>query len=1498
MLEQYEERVSVDELYKEDSTAKTFPIPENTVKTQAASVALLSGNPNLEEEYRNNYQDIITGGKGVYGTRLKEIADKSRNAYNSALTSVLQDPTVDIKAKEAALKASADMDTDLVKELAIKQASQLDEGMFNSREKAVISLTQDRINTEMQYRDFEQKMINITKLKIDPSFKTVVSDVMEWFVPGSMTASAFTAQKAVGKELGIDLGVSVADNKIKIREKLASLPAQQRQQMLFKIHDAIANNSGLVFKDKNTLEGLSMISELAIGSDYGSGSAVLDRVVQVMDAIGLGGVVKGTMKATARFYNKAKVAEVVINPSPVAALPVIASVNPESARAVYKAATTSDEVAKATSGISKNDLVIHMEAPNVGVSSTEVEAKLVDPARGISPQLAELATQTGGLRFTEEEIQSAREAATKRFQAVSGVVQYHNYTQVMNEGDNLIYRGFYGGPNMGFASAEEAIDSAKYAFKDFGIKESDMLTYRRTNEGTFERVPFMEAKGNPGEYIVGIDAKAPIMMGDIDPSPLTWKLNYFDRFKNLWSRGTGSVTQNLIDAASVQPKLVTASAEVAVDRSVAIEKIVLQKGDQYAKQAKALDKADKDSLMKAIVDGDNQRVNWSDLDLKHRFGLSDNAITAYRTFRDAQDTNHWLSNLTYVKNFRNNGWKLLETSNARLFGKEVQKALPSSAVYDPVSDTTRILTRQELDDLYNRGGTLAKLRSEQDLGGVKATHFIVENSPNSYLRVLNDADQVINYIPGYYKRYYNSPRFVVKYERGPDGNNYERAVAISGTWEDAEKHLAGLARNEGKLPEEFGRVRGDVKDAIELELEAMSQAGMVNQRHRGQLLDNAQSPIYVGTAGNVLDPSESFIRAAASISQKVGMQDTVDTLKRRLMTQFKTVMPVDGSYPTRLEDIGRKGDMYSKEARDARSLWQYVDSLEAGFYNMLDVVSREIFSQISVSAGKKGMKGVEKAANIASEISPMQSLSAGLHRALITWNPLRQLLVQPAQAMRLSIYNPPAFAKAMADWNMFIGGILQKRSGKALTAEQKAIDDMVNRWGGLDGVDRSILVEGPLRTMTVSSLPSGVKQVAEAAKSVDKAVATVGFDAGEKFNMFLHMATIRNEYKMLGKDVTNLRVQDEIFAKARAMTLSLNQAGMMPYNRTAVSLFTKFLQIPHKALLQVTTNRRLTASDKARILTADLLLYGVPMGAVAGLIGKDFLPENPDVRDKIEFGLLTNIYNKSLENLTGVNPDANLSSLAPYELSGWRNLIGGMLENGLAATLAKTPAGTLTIGSNPRLSNAIAKTMDFVRQNGVEGDPVAFREVVHEFAKIAGGYNNYVKAKYILETAKVADQRGLILKEGVSNLEALHALFGIPYKSVEANFTALEKITRETKNKKKNIEEAVDRTMSLMHAKYQLGTSDFEQSIRTIQEFNRIFTDPQDLGIALSHYAKRTKTGEDWLITAMMKYAGFADKEDLDIVIKASGLSEERKDFFRNILQKDIPSINESDFKD
>lgn len=1499
MIEQYDKQTDVNELYGNEPVAKAFPIPEDTVKIQAANVTFLSDNPDIEQEYRENYVDLMTnGGRGKYGERLAQLADRARNAYNYALTNILKDDTVTMEAKEAAVRASANMDVDVVKEVAIKQAANRDESAFSSREKAVLSLTQDRLNAEMEYRDFEQKMKNIAKLKLDPTFKSTVSDVMEWFVPGSMTISSKTSQKKVGDILGIELGLSVADNKMKIRERLGSLPIEQRQQILMKMHDAIMNSSGVVFKDKNTLEGLGMIEELAVSSDYTPGSKLFENVVQVFDAVGLGSVIKGSVKYTTKFLNKAKVAEVVKTPSPISALPVTVSVNNEAGRTIYKAASKNNEIAKATSGLSKEDLVIHTEAPNVGVSQTEVEAKMIDPSRGIDPKIAELATQSGGLRFTEGEIESARKAALDRFKSHTNVTQYDNYTQVFSEGDSLIYRGFYGGPNMGFASAEEAINSAKFTFKDFGFKESDLLVYKRTPENTFERVALSDAKGVPGEYIIGVDAKTPVTVADSQLSPLTWKLNYFDRFRKAWSRSTGSITQNLLDAASVQPKLVTASAEVAADRSVAIEKAVLEKGDLYAKQAKALQQSDKETLLKAIVEGDNQRVNWTDLDLKHKFGLSDDAITAYKTFREAQDTNYWLSNLTTVKNYRNNGYKLFDNGTARLFGKEVQKALPTTPVYDPVTDTSRLLTRQELDDLYNRGGSLAKLRHEQEINGAKYSHFIVENTPQSYLRTLNDSDQIVNYLPGYFKRFYNSPRFVVTFERGSDGNRYERAVAIAGNWEDAQKHLEGLAASQGKPVDEVGRVRGDIKDPTEFELQAMSQAGMVNQRHRGKILDNAASPIYVGSSGNMLDPSESFIRAAASISNKVGMQDTIDTLKRRLMTQFEAVMPKDKSYPSSPMEIGLIGDQASKEARDARSLWQYIDSLEAGFYNNIDVLSREIFSQISMSAGKSGKKGVEKAAGILAEAAPMQTISSGLHRALITWNPLRQLIVQPAQAIRLSIYNPLAFGKAMADWNVYMHGLLSKRSGKALTGAQKELDDMVNRWGGLDGVDRSILVEGPLRSMSTSSLPTGLKEVADAAKTADKAMAAVGFDAGEKLNMFLHMATVRNEFKMLGKDVADARVQDEIFAKARALTLSLNQAGQMPYNRTALSLFTKFLQIPHKSLLQVVTNRRLAMSDKARLLGADILLYGVPVAAVSSLVGKDMLPEEPELRDKVEFGLLTHIYNKVLEDQFGRNPDANLSTLSPYEMSGWRNLFVGMMEDGFAATLAKTPAGTLTLGSNPRLSNAIRKLYDFMGQNGVEGDPVAFKEVVNEFAKIAGGYNNYTKAKYILETSKVADQRGLIIKEGVGNMEALHQLLGIPFKSVEQNFNSLKKMTDDTKNRKKDVEESVDRTLKLMHEKYQVGTNDFDQSIRIIQEFNRIFTDPHDFSLAMAHYTKRMKNSDDWLVSAMLKYAGFSSTDDLDIAIKSSGMSEERKDFMRNILHKDVPSIGADDFKE
>lgn len=1486
MLEDSENQINIDKQYAEGSV-EVFPIvPEATARNQAATLALLGSNPNLEEEYKNNYLELI---KGKTPPSYQGVEATIKSSYQKPLMNMLGDPNVELDVKKMAVSHVSNIQVEPHKEVSIKAAS-LDNPDANVHQAAIIEDTRKRMEEEFAYRDYEQKMINRSIASQDVNYKTVFTDMLEMAIPGSMTFGSARHIAHLAKEVGAETSISLVAGKDAIRARLASLPVEERMKVFSQIQKTLVDNPGIVFKDKNTVEAINTISEVAVTGNYNLGHKYIDAATQILDAIGVGGILRNGFKGLQKALTKVATRKVLDTPLPVSPLEITSAANPAYARDVYKAATQSDEAAKALAGTDRDSLIIRTEGPQPSMGPY-AEATLINPVRELDKRIKELATQTGGIRYTDEEILAARVNTEKAFRDAAGVSSIDNYTQVAVEGDNLVVKGMFGSSESGFQTPEEAINQARFAFKNLAIPEKEFKLYQRTPENTYDLVDINAVKGVPGEYFIGLESKIPVsenLIPDEAMSPLTWKLNFFDRFPKLWSRTTGSLTQNLTDAASVQPKIVSSSAEVAVDRSIALEKVVLEKGDDFAKSAKRLPKDQQDNLLKVIVESDAQRTHFDYLTLKNKFNLSDESIDTLYKWRDAQDTTHWLSNLTQVKNLRNNLYKLFNNGNVQLFGKEVPKNGNLTSLYDPTTDTIKTLTRQEMDDLYNRGGTYAKLKVPEKINGVQVTHFIVENNPNSFLRVLNDSDQVLNYIPGYYKRYYKASRFVVRNERNADGTLYERAVAVAPSWEEADNYLKNAAKAEGKSPEEFGRVRADVRDGSELEFSAMSEAGFVNTRHRGQLLNNAQSPVYIGKQGMLLDPTESFTRAAAGVSQKVAMQDAIDTMKRRLYTQFKEVMPADGSYPMSPKDIGKVGDIHSPLARDARSLWQYIDSLEAGFRNSIDEFSKDMFKSLSISAGKKGMKGVEKVTGALSTVNPMNDLSGLIHRALITWNPLRQWIVQPSQALRLSFYDPVAFSRALKDWGTYINAIIKKNSKVALNANEKEIYDVATRWGALDGVDRSILVEGPLRDLSHSS-----NALLRGASKADKAISSVGFDFAERMNMFMHMATVRNRKMAKGLNVANLKVQDEIFSEARALTLSLNTAGQQPYNKTALSLFTKFLQIPHKSILQVTFNRRLDAATKAKLLAADTVLYGVPLAAVSNLIGADLIPDDPVLRDKIEFGMLTHMYNNLFQKAFDVNPDANLSGLAPYDVAGWKELFKGMMESGVAGAFAKTPVGTLTVGSNPRITNAMVKMFDFMRGNGAEGDPVKFPEVINEFAKIAGGYNNYIKYSYIKEAHRELSRTGVLLRDDVSNLAALHTLFGFSTTSEEKMFTTMNKVLSDTKDRQKEIRDGVKTAMANLRDKYYQGTDEFEQMMRIHQELNRVFQKPEDFKVAMDEYRKLMVDKETWMYGAMLKYAGFASTDDIKIAIKASAIPEEQKQKLIKIFAEDLKGLDE-----
>src|SRR5690606_13005589 len=102
----------------------------------------------------------------------------------------------------------------------------------------------------------------------------------------------------------------------------------------------------------------------------------------------------------------------------------------------------------------------------------------------------------------------------------------------------------------------------------------------------------------------------------------------------------------------------------------------------------------------------------------------------------------------------------------------------------------------------------------------------------------------------------------------------------------------------------------------------------------------------------------------------------------------------------------------------------------------------------------------------------------------------------------------------------------------------------------------------------------------------------IGFDTGERIVQITSWLAHRDDAIRRGLDLNSREVLGEIHGASRAFTYSMNRAGEMPYNENALSLIALYMQVPHKAFLQMFTNRHLPKSEKAKLLALNVLGYG------------------------------------------------------------------------------------------------------------------------------------------------------------------------------------------------------------------------------------------------------------------------------------------------------------------
>ena len=848
---------------------------------------------------------------------------------------------------------------------------------------------------------------------------------------------------------------------------------------------------------------------------------------------------------------------------------------------------------------------------------------------------------------------------------------------------------------------------------------------------------------------------------DFDPMDVSWdklqvKRNFFDRipYFNKGKKGDASLNRFFVDIHSMLDPRITLGANVAVDRTAAIETALIKNAEQFVVPFKKLP-AERQTAMMEVIKNNNFTGKIASKKKLLADGFSEDEIGLLDAWKDSWDQLYHLENQDLIKSLRAGGYqKFVDSSNktelvARPVGKATANKIPGGKAYDSALGIVRPVSDSELSDLYDRGGSIAQLRSTERSNGTDFDYIIVQNSGNgNNIRQLQDSDRVLNYREGYYTVRYKDPHIIIKKYKDEDGNVIRtQAVKTAPNKKDAELVVANMNRGEAELNVEYGyrdnrdRTVGQMEDD---QWQISSTSGRTSQRLRGERLGTIDTDLGDNSLGATEGPAEALLNSIRSISRRTGMRDYIERYKQRFMNDYEDLMAIDPAsgqrkFPRSADDFVVNESMSNKRIADARTNLEYINYLENGYRNSLDDSWKALLNGIADGLGGAGLKRSEEfvRATVDEVQSPTQWFKARAFDAYLALNPLRQLVVQGHQATLLTANFPKyvvsqrlardttAIHMAMIAGdklkNIKKGGALEKLMG--MKAEDALALAEEYRKTGFDAtIDRNNLVENGLDSL----IETDRFKTAKAFQT--KVVGTArkyGFDAGERINIMTSWLAHRNKALEEGKDITSKRVQAEIMGKARNYTFNMNAAGDMPYNKNALNLVFQFMQVPHKAMLQM-TNRVLSRSERAKLAAFNAVVLPMPVGLGYNIIA-DWEIENEEARDFIANGLEGYMFNKAAQLAFDDDTRIDFSSLAAVDPNAPVDLIVGILEGNLIDILSNAPALSLWAGHNPRVSNIITETAKFVSEpeNMSVDEGLA---LMNTFASFSSGYANLSKS--------------------------------------------------------------------------------------------------------------------------------------------------------------------------
>ena len=1102
--------------------------------------------------------------------------------------------------------------------------------------------------------------------------------------------------------------------------------------------------------------------------------------------------------------------------------------NPQQAQSILKAVydDVTDTTANAAFGMPRKEVMGMMLAPKQITESGAVTARTVGGLDSINTPLksevdAVLASK-GASDLTARERIAAGDKIVNDFKYPSSikVVDGMHGIKVNLDNDTVSVSSVYGSTKGSFSDPEDALRQAQLALRDYGDLSPHMSVMKRQGLD-YIPVDLKTVKGVKGDYLVRIEMDRPISRADLpkdfDLDTFGLNGNWLDSIPSFVSEYMGSLTRHLLNASSIFAKELTTAASVADALTVRLEKVLQKNLNTLVKDVKTLPKAHRDALTNYWVRANEEGIPFNAGQLMAD-GFTAPMVRIAANWRDYWDTIYKLENMDMAKTLRKNGFQLFDNNKDRFFAKPIPKSIREARVYDPDIGEVVVLSRAEMDELYAKGGTFAELKSPFDMDGREVRNILVRNSPDSFIRNFSDTDRVLNYREGYFQTSYKAPIFI---DRINPKTKETVAVATAKDSREAEQWIKKASEEnpgfEYNSRLDKKNLPGQKQDVWDLN----HQGGRTAQRRRGEPLVEAEGSNQLGGSRYFHTPIEAAVRASSSIAGRTIYRDLIDTMKARAMQKHGDLFPRDATtgvkkFPSTLKDISDRGNPYDKKVRDARTDFGYIHYLENGYINGLDNLFKNLVNATALATGKaatkldsKVLSAVERGLHHTAS-TPVTGLGKGIvFNAYIATSVFRQWLIQPAQLVRLYAYDPLGAHQALRFVSEYAYSL---SAGSALTPKGKQFTKFLDDSGVLDSVDKSNLVRGTL--MTSGEQASWWQKTGG---RITEPLRVAGYDTAEKINLIGHMGVVFNKYLKEGKNVNSLVVRQEMLGKARSLSYSMDFSGDMPYNQNFLALFTQFLQVPHKALLQP-FDRRLSAGERARLFTGDMLMYGAAgtpiVMAANALFGEEFLDENPELKEVLVEGALQVALNSAFEEVLGVTtgPLDIQGSMSPFEYGGFAKLVEELAtDGGFAAALNNTPIGGLVLKEGNRFQQAVGSLGRFFGMSqDIESHPETVWSVLNSIASISSGWNNIQKAMVAKEVDKVMSRSGITLKDGVSTGDAIAIALGVQPLEVSRYYEASMAISKDSKDYREHVEGLVKSALQIASGKTNLGVTDLE----------------------------------------------------------------------------------------